>query len=502
MPLTSARFAGVDRLERCAAGEFAARLTPSTNGTFVALVQQALMDLGEPLPQFGADGSYGTETTTAVLDYKTRHGLRSADGSIDGIVGPGTIGKLDEECTAADEVPGPCPPDSDGPVVDLAGADEQLVNMVLGRTAAATVVGVDATGATRLVGDDVKVTEPLAASLAGSSARLLVDDSAAEAAAELSAALGELAAAFAAGGLGVFADAAAEGAQWATQIVPGLQLAADLAAALGGTQPSPATPVRDLGKTAALAEAVAHAQAGRITLTPGPVTKPDGTVVMPDPKGKFTISSTVAGVTYKFTNFADRRRSNYTPAAVSLVLLDIRHVVGLVRFAMHMSARWGVTELHHVGIGGDTVRTDCHGNGRAFDFVGAAGTHDGAPFLLTVFNDWKNNSVPNLDDRTKPRRPDWPHVTRRLEYRLATLPGVNPFVRDFFADLYAWVAGEYQDRTDGPGQTVPASSIGEGSRIMTPDHPDSDPAPGAKDGREAHDAHVHWQVGPTGTQAP
>jgi hypothetical protein len=132
--------------------------------------------------------------------------------------------------------------------------------------------------------------------------------------------------------------------------------------------------------------------------------------------------------------------------------------------------------------------------------VGVVGSREGTPFHLTVFNDWKNKSVPNLDDRSKPRWPDWPPVTRRLEYRLATLPGADPLARDFFADLYAWVAGEYQDRTEGPGQVELPSTIGEGSRIMTPDHPES--KPGTKNGREAHHTHMHWQVGPTGAQAP
>jgi hypothetical protein len=62
------------------------------------------------------------------------------------------------------------------------------------------------------------------------------------------------------------------------------------------------------------------------------------------------------------------------------------------------------------------------------------------------------------------------------------------------------VAGEYQDQTDGPGQLVPSSVIGRGSRIMTCDHPTSDP--GGKNGREAHRSHMHWQVGATGNQPP
>ncbi|MFF4224261.1 hypothetical protein ACFYZH_15545 [Streptomyces abikoensis] len=44
----------------------------------------------------------------------------------------------------------------------------------------------------------------------------------------------------------------------------------------------------------------------------------------------------------------------------------------------------------------------------------------------------EDHSVPDLDDPAKPRRPDWPPVTRPLEFRLLSLPGVDPLARDFF----------------------------------------------------------------------
>ena len=49
-------------------------------------------------------------------------GLRRAPLG-DPVEDPGTMGTLDTECTARDETPGPCPPDSTGPVINLAGAD-------------------------------------------------------------------------------------------------------------------------------------------------------------------------------------------------------------------------------------------------------------------------------------------------------------------------------------------------------------------------------------------
>jgi hypothetical protein len=500
MALSSARFAGVDRLERCLAGDSAARLVPSTNGDFVGLVQQALIDLGESLPQFGADNDYGAETVAAVLSYKTRHDIRTDDGVLDGIVGPKTIAKLDEECLAMDQVPGPCPPPSDGPAVDLGGADEQLVNLVLAETLAARLVGVDGDGATRLLTDGVAGTEPLAAALASAAAAVLVPDRP-DALGLLTGSLAQLADLYANAGDGESAQAFAAGAAWSPMEDTGPALAAFLTDQLSRLVMGGGTPVRDLTKAAALTIAASHHALGDIVLSPAPTIAADGSTVLPDPKAKFTIAAQVAGVTYRFTNFADKRLPSFAPATVPLIELDIRHVVGLVRTAQHLRTTWGVTEIFHIGIGGSPTRLDCHGNGRATDFGGAAGVHDGTPFTLTVFNDWKNRSVPNLAHPAKPRLPDWPEVSGPIEYRLATLPGADPLARDFFADLYAWVASEYQDRTEGPGQVDVASTIGRGSRIMTPDHPDSAPLPSSS-GRQAHHSHMHWQVGPTGNQAP
>ncbi|GII94938.1 hypothetical protein Ssi02_51690 [Sinosporangium siamense] len=481
-------------MERCLAGDADARLTPGVAGEFVALVQQALIDLGEPLSAGGADGRYGRETTAAVLGYKTRRDIKGPDGSVDGVVGSRTMAALDEECTARDQIPGPCPPAANGPSVDLRGTDERLVNMVLAHTMAATVVGADGSGGTRLITSGVPIPETLARNLVDAATHLL-HGRGVRSTPRLAAALGELAVIHADAGQTELAHALADGALWPSAIHPGTALAHLLTRALTEVAPSASTSVRDLSKTSALAEAADHALSGRITLTPSPMAR------IPDPKGMFAVPATVAGVTFKATAFGDKRLPSYRPVATPLEHLDIRHVVGLVRFAVHLSTKWGVTEVHHAGISGDRRRADCHGNGRATDFVGAVGRNpaDGLPFHLTVFNDWKNRSVPDLHDPSTARRPDWPPGSGKIRYRLADLPGVDPLARDFFADLYAWVAGEYQDITDGPGQVGLSSAIGESSRIMTPDHPDSQP--GSPNGREAHHSHMHWQVGPTGPQA-
>lgn len=53
--------------------------------TEVATMQQLLLDAGEKLPKYGADGDFGNETLKAVKSYQKKHGL-----AVDGICGPKT----------------------------------------------------------------------------------------------------------------------------------------------------------------------------------------------------------------------------------------------------------------------------------------------------------------------------------------------------------------------------------------------------------------------------
>ena len=67
-----------------------------SKGENVKLIQQALVDCGFELPQFGVDGDYGSETKAAVLKFQ------NGNESItlrDGVVGPETIrGMVASEC--------------------------------------------------------------------------------------------------------------------------------------------------------------------------------------------------------------------------------------------------------------------------------------------------------------------------------------------------------------------------------------------------------------------
>jgi hypothetical protein len=175
--------------------------------------------------------------------------------------------------------------------------------------------------------------------------------------------------------------------------------------------------------------------------------------------------------------------------------LDPRNALALVRFCRWLSQTWGVTELHHLGIDGSAPsdRNDCHGQGRAVDWSGVAGTKDGAAYTLSVLKDWGTVSTPSTPGGT------WqPTGTNQVHFRLDDAPG-SEFARDFFRSAYNFIAGQWQDHSANPDGPADPSVIGKGSFIMNPDHPSSNPAPGAKNGREAHANHLHMQIGVTGT---
>jgi hypothetical protein len=88
-PLRAARFAGDPVLEACLAGTH--RMLAPERGNAVLKVQQALLDLGFTLPEHGADAIFGTETGTAVSEFKRGQGLVPDDP----VVGPGTMRALD-----------------------------------------------------------------------------------------------------------------------------------------------------------------------------------------------------------------------------------------------------------------------------------------------------------------------------------------------------------------------------------------------------------------------
>jgi hypothetical protein len=200
----------------------------------------------------------------------------------------------------------------------------------------------------------------------------------------------------------------------------------------------------------------------------------------------------VAGVIVRFWGSGLKAHPESLSGGAAPDFLDPRNALALVRLCQWLHEDRGVTELYHAGISGDSSlqRTDCHGQGRAVDFVGVAGNdEDSGSFLLTVADDWGNVATPATPGG------DWPAGTSQTAFRLDQ--GPDPFAADFFSALYDFVAGEWQDTTSAPDPETTHSSIGDGTFIMTPDHPTS--APGTPHGREAHKGHVHMQIGVTGT---
>lgn len=91
--LQAARFKGDIRLEQTFDNE---RLIYfGAQGLHVMKIQKGLMDIGFELPKFGADGIFGNETKTAVEEFQREFSLKT-----DGIVGPETMGTLDNIYTS------------------------------------------------------------------------------------------------------------------------------------------------------------------------------------------------------------------------------------------------------------------------------------------------------------------------------------------------------------------------------------------------------------------
>src|SRR5579871_1231433 len=107
MALKSPRFSTNERLRRAAENKPA--LNKNETGEAVRILQQALIDLGFPLPisvrKFGSpDGVFGNETVTKVREFQTKYRLKP-----DGSVGMKTMAKLDELLPTAKPLP-PLPP--------------------------------------------------------------------------------------------------------------------------------------------------------------------------------------------------------------------------------------------------------------------------------------------------------------------------------------------------------------------------------------------------------
>ncbi len=254
---------------------------------------------------------------------------------------------------------------------------------------------------------------------------------------------------------------------------------------------------KNMSRDDALAELVSLRDTGVILFEDGHEVLPDNVWLEgwnPDSAAKET--GNVAGVVVTYLGSGTLTVPVPAHQAAAPDALDARNALALVRFCTWLRDNYGVTTLYHLGISGGGVdqqgnpRTDCHGQGRAVDFVGVAGTSSEIEYSLTVMDSWGS-----ADTLATPGG-DWPDGTGgNVHYRLDE-PDQDPFTAQFFRDAYTFITQEWQDSASD-ADDVGGSAIGDHSFVMHPDHPAT--APGTPHGREAHKNHMHMQVGVTGT---
>ncbi len=115
--LSSPALAGETTLEAAYDNETLLSRARGSRGEPVRRIQELLLQLGYQLPNFGADSIFGGETESAVRQFQSDHGAMA-----DGIIGPETMGKLDEAAPGT-EPPGVEPPGVEPPGVEPPGVE-------------------------------------------------------------------------------------------------------------------------------------------------------------------------------------------------------------------------------------------------------------------------------------------------------------------------------------------------------------------------------------------
>jgi hypothetical protein len=222
-----------------------------------------------------------------------------------------------------------------------------------------------------------------------------------------------------------------------------------------------------------------------------------------------------------------------------LTILDPRTILGLNKLCKELQRRFQVLCIFHAGTG-EHGRVDSHGEGRAVDFSGCSFTlpEPGATvsavgrfdtiFVAThwgAITPWDPDKAPGQWERWKGklmvsskagggappgsknqvfrlRGPIEPMLdglidkSGDVEAQKARWPAFMDVARQIFEVVYAYGQTEFQVSN----QSLPEVLGDIGVKpvcTMHPDHPTS--YPGTDNGREAHQNHIHFQVGETKT---
>ena len=123
--------------------------------------------------------------------------------------------------------------------------------------------------------------------------------------------------------------------------------------------------------------------------------------------------SVIDGVKFSYLSYIDRKGNKKTTDQL-MGNLDPRNIVFLWKLAQMLKMRYQTHTIYHIGFMFPPERKDCHGQGRAMDFAGAAGPS----FDITVAGNWTAQPVTLLKDHKDPktnkqykagdRLADWP----------------------------------------------------------------------------------------------
>lgn len=258
--------------------------------------------------------------------------------------------------------------------------------------------------------------------------------------------------------------------------------------------------------------------------------------------GKLSVrKNAVGGV--RLLSLVDFPGSNFVFNRLEMHSINPRNLVGMIRLCRFVNAR-GIRMVYSNGVlryKDGKLKTDAHGRGRGFDLGGFSTVHPDieepsdpnslvtsttrtpvAEVDFIVFFHW--GIVKMLVDVTTNRRRsedgasyrndrDAVPTGDRLLYRLGELPAAadrhsSHVLTDahyqragtLFQEVYTFLAGEYSFREVALGPNAPVDSdpvpaIGSFSGfLLHPDLPNPN-SPGAKDGRQAHVNHFHFNLG-------